>query len=367
MPGDVALWPGLTGGQCLDIFAATHGGVDERRRAELIERFDLDPTKRARDYSKGNRQKVALVAGLATTAQLLVLDEPTSGLDPLMEQAFQEVVHERRDDGVTVLLSSHILGEVEALADRVTHHPQGPPGPDRHPRRPAPAHPHHGPCGHRGADRRRSPTPRASPTTSPNRSTATSTRGSPSTLPTSTTPSAGCTRARIHTLTVQPPSLDALFLRSYGDDIAALEETAAEADLTRPGTRREARPMSTVGLGTMTRIQLRTRWKGLVVWVLALAGSLAGTAASIAALYDTPAKIKTYADAVAGGALYAINGQVEGIDSLGGVIQDEFGFMAAFLLPLLGHRAHRRLDPARGGGGAPRAAAVRQDRPARRR
>ena len=118
--GDVALWPGLTGGQCLDVLGATRGGLDERRRASLIERFDLDPTKRIRDYSKGNRQKVALIAALADDAELLVLDEPTSGLDPLMEQAFQEVVRERRKTGCTVLLSSHILAEVEALADRVT-------------------------------------------------------------------------------------------------------------------------------------------------------------------------------------------------------------------------------------------------------
>ncbi|HET7761805.1 MAG TPA: ABC transporter ATP-binding protein [Phycicoccus sp.] len=120
VPGDVSLWGGLTGGQCLDVLAAARGGLDERRRARLLDRFDLDPTKRARDYSKGNRQKVALVAALATDAELLVLDEPTSGLDPLMEQAFQEVVRERRDEGVTVLLSSHILAEVEALADRVS-------------------------------------------------------------------------------------------------------------------------------------------------------------------------------------------------------------------------------------------------------
>ena len=118
--GDVALWPGLTGGQCLDVIGATHGGVDEKRRERLIERFDLDPAKRIRDYSKGNRQKVALVAALAAEADLLVLDEPTSGLDPLMEQAFQQCVRERREDGITVLLSSHILGEVEALADRVS-------------------------------------------------------------------------------------------------------------------------------------------------------------------------------------------------------------------------------------------------------
>ncbi len=118
--GDVALWSGLTGGQCLDVLGATHGGLNETRRAALIERFDLDPTKRIRDYSKGNRQKVALIAALAADVELLVLDEPTSGLDPLMEQAFQEVVRERRKEGTTVLLSSHILGEVEALADRVT-------------------------------------------------------------------------------------------------------------------------------------------------------------------------------------------------------------------------------------------------------
>ncbi|MEO7422320.1 MAG: ABC transporter ATP-binding protein [Ornithinibacter sp.] len=120
LPGDVSLWSGLTGGQCLDVLAAAHGGVMESRRADLIERFDLDPTKRARDYSKGNRQKVALVAALATDVDLLLLDEPTSGLDPLMEQTFQDVVRERAAEGATVLLSSHILAEVESLADRVS-------------------------------------------------------------------------------------------------------------------------------------------------------------------------------------------------------------------------------------------------------
>ncbi len=120
VPGDVSLWAGLTGGQCMDVLAGVHGGMDPKRRAELIERFDLDPTKRARDYSKGNRQKVALVAALASDVGLLVLDEPTSGLDPLMEQVFQGVIRERCEQGVTVLLSSHILSEVEALADRVS-------------------------------------------------------------------------------------------------------------------------------------------------------------------------------------------------------------------------------------------------------
>lgn len=120
VPGDVTLWPGLSGGQCIDVLGRAHGGLSESRCTELVERFDLDPTKRARDYSKGNRQKVSLVAALAADVELLVLDEPTSGLDPLMEEVFQQCVRERRADGVTVLLSSHILDEVEALADRVS-------------------------------------------------------------------------------------------------------------------------------------------------------------------------------------------------------------------------------------------------------
>ncbi len=118
--GDVALWPGLTGGQCLDVLGSTLGGVERARRGTLVQAFELDPTKRVRDYSKGNRQKVALIAALSARADLLILDEPTSGLDPLMEQTFQACIRERRDEGCTVLLSSHILAEVEALADRVS-------------------------------------------------------------------------------------------------------------------------------------------------------------------------------------------------------------------------------------------------------
>jgi len=121
VPGDVTLWPSMTGGEIIDLLAKLRGGQhDKKRRQELIERFDLDPSKRARAYSKGNRQKVALVAGLASDAELLILDEPTSGLDPLMEAVFQEVIRERTAEGRTVLLSSHILAEVEALCDRVT-------------------------------------------------------------------------------------------------------------------------------------------------------------------------------------------------------------------------------------------------------
>jgi ABC-2 type transport system ATP-binding protein len=121
VPGDVTLWPNLTGGEVIDLLGRLRGGLDVKRRAELIERFDLDPRKKGRTYSKGNRQKVALVAALASDVELLVLDEPTSGLDPLMEEVFRQVVEEERERGDrTVLLSSHILSEVEALCDRVT-------------------------------------------------------------------------------------------------------------------------------------------------------------------------------------------------------------------------------------------------------
>ena len=214
--GDVALWPGLTGGQCIDVLGATHGGVDETRRRALIDRFDLDPTKRIRDYSKGNRQKVALVAALAAEADLLVLDEPTSGLDPLMEQAFQQCVRERRADGATVLLSSHLLDEVEALADRVSIVRHGRTVTTgsladlrRHTRTSVHAVTIAEPDGLSGADG-------VADWSSERRDGRVELR---------------CTvdaahldavigrlhAARIHTLTVTPPSLDALFLRNYDD------------------------------------------------------------------------------------------------------------------------------------------------------
>ena len=120
VPGDVVLWPNLTGGEVIDLLGRLRGGVDEARRAELLEAFELDPTKKGRSYSKGNRQKVALVAAFASDVPLLVLDEPTSGLDPLMEKVFQEHLARVRDEGRTVLLSSHILSEVETAADRVS-------------------------------------------------------------------------------------------------------------------------------------------------------------------------------------------------------------------------------------------------------
>jgi ABC-2 type transport system ATP-binding protein len=120
VPGEVNLWPNLSGGEVIDLLGRLRGGLDEKRRAALLERFELDPTKKGRAYSKGNRQKVALVAALASDVELLLLDEPTSGLDPLMEAHFQEVINEERSRGRTVLLSSHILSEVEALCDRVS-------------------------------------------------------------------------------------------------------------------------------------------------------------------------------------------------------------------------------------------------------
>ncbi|GIO27343.1 ABC transporter ATP-binding protein [Ornithinibacillus bavariensis] len=119
VPGDVNLWPNLTGGEVIDLFVKLRGGNNTNRREELIKRFDLDPSKKCRTYSKGNRQKVALVAAFSSDADLYILDEPTSGLDPLMEQVFQQCVMEQKQSGKSILLSSHILSEVEKLCDRV--------------------------------------------------------------------------------------------------------------------------------------------------------------------------------------------------------------------------------------------------------
>jgi len=119
VPGDVNLWPNLTGGEVIDLFVKLRGGNNRNRREELIKQFDLDPSKKCGTYSKGNRQKVALVAAFSSEADLYILDEPTSGLDPLMEQVFQQCIMEAKKAGKSVLLSSHILSEVEKLCDRV--------------------------------------------------------------------------------------------------------------------------------------------------------------------------------------------------------------------------------------------------------
>ncbi|MFN7150863.1 MAG: ATP-binding cassette domain-containing protein [Microthrixaceae bacterium] len=120
VPGELELWPQLSGGEVIDVLGRLQGGIDPRRRDELVERFDLDVRRRTRTYSKGNRQKVALVAALASDAELYLFDEPTSGLDPLMEAVFQDYVRELAAEGRSVLLSSHILDQVEHLCDRVT-------------------------------------------------------------------------------------------------------------------------------------------------------------------------------------------------------------------------------------------------------
>jgi ABC-2 type transport system ATP-binding protein len=120
VPGDVELWPNLTGGEAIDLLARLRGGMDKPRRDRLVERFGLDPTKKGRTYSKGNRQKVALVAALASDVELLLLDEPTAGLDPLMEKVFQDYIFEAKAAGKTVLLSSHILAQVEKLCDQIS-------------------------------------------------------------------------------------------------------------------------------------------------------------------------------------------------------------------------------------------------------
>lgn len=120
VPGDVNFWPNLSGGEIIDMLASLRGGIDEERRAHLLQRFDLDDSKKFRTYSKGNRQKVALIAALSSDVDLYILDEPTSGLDPLMEQVFQQEIRDLKQRGKTILLSSHILSEAEALCDRVT-------------------------------------------------------------------------------------------------------------------------------------------------------------------------------------------------------------------------------------------------------
>jgi len=120
VPGEVTFWPNLTGGEIIDVLGQLRGGLSEKRREHLLKRFELDPTKKFRTYSKGNRQKVALIAALSSDVPLYILDEPTSGLDPLMENIFQEEIRALKEQGKTVFLSSHILSEAEALCDRVT-------------------------------------------------------------------------------------------------------------------------------------------------------------------------------------------------------------------------------------------------------
>jgi len=224
VPGDVNLWPNLTGGEVIDLLARLRGGIDEARRADLVERFELDPTKKGRAYSKGNRQKVALVAALSSRVELLVLDEPTSGLDPIMESVFQQCIDDFRNEGGTVLLSSHILAEVERLCDRVSIVREG-----------------------RVVESGTLPELRHLTRTSIHAELATAPSGL-DTMPgihdlvaegtrvdfEVDTDTLGDALARLTsfgvlTLTSQPPTLEELFLRHYGDEVTAESQDQIEA------------------------------------------------------------------------------------------------------------------------------------------
>jgi polyether ionophore transport system ATP-binding protein len=223
VPGDVNLWPNLSGGEVIDLLGSLRGGLDEARRDHLLERFELDPTKKGRTYSKGNRQKVALVAALASDVELLILDEPTSGLDPLMEAIFQDTIRELTDDGRTVLLSSHILAQVEALCDRVTiiragrTVEQGTLADLRHLTRTAISVETDRPV--TGLD------------TLPGVHKPL-VDGARATFDVDTAQLDGALKHLsgfgVRTLTSQPPTLEELFLRHYGDEIALLEGTALD-------------------------------------------------------------------------------------------------------------------------------------------
>ncbi|MGB3186381.1 MAG: ABC transporter ATP-binding protein [Ornithinimicrobium sp.] len=236
VPGDATLWPGLTGGQCIDVLARAHGQIDRSRRDDLIERFDLDPSKRARDYSKGNRQKVSLVAALAADVDLLVLDEPTSGLDPLMEEVFQQVIRERREAGTTVLLSSHIMGEVEALADRVSIIRAGRTVTSgtltdlrRHTHSTVRAVTDQSPTGLDTLDGVTKIEIHELSTAEDHADAGTRREVNASAEPDAVGPLVGrLHEAGIHTLTVTPPSLDDLFLQVYSGDSSSTQQPSSE-------------------------------------------------------------------------------------------------------------------------------------------
>ena len=226
VPGDVSLWPNLTGGEAIDLLTRLRGRVDPRRKALLLERFELDPSKKARTYSKGNRQKVALVAAFASDVELLVLDEPTSGLDPLMESVFTQCVREVTAEGRSVLLSSHILAEVEKLCDTVTiiragrTVQSGTLAELRHlTRSSVTAVPARGPAGlgalDGGAGRRGAPGGGGA-------------RGRGDVDNDHVEPVLrALTDLGLRSVTVTPPSLEELFLRHYGDELAQLDGAGA--------------------------------------------------------------------------------------------------------------------------------------------
>ncbi|CAM3452792.1 ABC transporter ATP-binding protein [Isoptericola cucumis] len=240
VPGDVSLWPNLSGGEAIDYLTRLRGTVDKRRKAELLERFELDPTKKARTYSKGNRQKVALVAAFMAEVDLLVLDEPTSGLDPLMESVFMDYVREAKDRGTSVLLSSHILSEVEKVCDTVTiiragrSVESGTLDQLRHLTRSAVTTVVTG-----------DPAGLAVLPGVHDVQTTTVEEGTRVTFDVDNADIGGVLTALsamgVHSFTAAPPSLEELFMRHYGDELAQ-EEAAAKhaADAAEPGARSRA-------------------------------------------------------------------------------------------------------------------------------
>ena len=318
VPGDVSLWPKLTGGETIDLFGRLRGDLDATRRDELIERFELDPTKRTRTYSKGNRQKVALIAGLASSAELLILDEPTSGLDPLMEAVFQSCIREVRTEGRTVLLSSHILAEVEALCDSVS-------------------------------------IIRAGKTVQSGTLDEMRTLTRTSVVAETTRPALGLRdvdgvhslkvdgariefdvdtrhldaamacllQAGIVSLRSSPPTLEEMFLRHYGDDLAR-----------GPATRGVVNDL--VGTGSLTHLIARRDRVRIVVWVLAIAGLVYITAASTIGLYPTQADLDKAAEAARDNpAALAFNGPDVALDTLGGQVAFQIGAVGLTLVGLM--------------------------------
>ena len=273
MPGDVTLWPNLSGGEVIDLLARLRGGLDEKRKAVLLEKFELDPTKKSRAYSKGNRQKVALIAALSAGSELLILDEPTSGLDPLMEAAFRECVEEERQAGRTVLLSSHILSEVEALCDRVTIIRAG-----RTVDSGALADLRHL---SRTSVRAELARPPAGLDQLPGlhdldiEGTRVSCQADNSALDELLE---RLTAAGVRSLVSQPPTLEELFLRHYTD--AAMSAVAPRAH--RSGLSRRGSPVL-AGTGTLAKLALRRDRIFLAIWLYALVGSMAAPRTASAA------------------------------------------------------------------------------------
>ena len=358
VPGDVALWPNLTGGEVIDILGRLRGGIDRARRDELLERFELDPTKKGRAYSKGNRQKVALVAALASDVELLLLDEPTAGLDPLMEAVFQEVIRERTDDGRTVLLSSHILAEVEALCDRVSIIRLG----------------RTVETGTLAELRHLTRTAVTVETTLP--------IDGLSDLPGVHDAIVEGVRARfdvdtarledalrhllpfgIRSLTSQPPTLEELFLRHYGDELAVGEDQATAGAMSRRPT--------TTGVLPLVRLVLRRDRVRLPIWIVSITLLVLFTAASVKGLYKTEAELVAGAAPMYGNAaVIALNGPTYAIDTYGGqmVFQvGSFGYVVVALMGMFLVGRHTRADEEDGRTELIRATVVGRNAPGHRR